>query len=147
MRTLVRKSPAVFEGFPSVFDTFFNDGFTRNFANASEKFVPAVNVSETGDAFNIEFAVPGYKKEDIQITLENDVLTVSSEISQENEEETKENYSRREFFRASFKRSFSVPESVDAERIDASYEQGVLKIQLPKRKEVIKPAAKMIQVK
>ena len=98
------------------------------------EFVPAANIKENEKTFDIEIAVPGMKKEDFKINLENNVLTISSEKEEQKNEETK-NYTRKEFVYGSFSRSFTLPKIVETEQIKAVYENGILNIQLPKKEE------------
>lgn len=96
--------------------------------------VPMVNVFEDEDAYKIELAAPGLKKDDFIIKLENDVLTISSE--QENEtEEANDNCTKREYSYSSFARSFTLPKAADKEKISAKAEDGILKISILKREE------------
>ena len=97
-------------------------------------FIPAANITENEKSFDIEIAAPGMKKEDFKINLENNVLTVSTVKEEEKKEETK-NYTRKEFVYGSFSRSFTLPRTVETEQIKASYENGILNIELPKREE------------
>ena len=117
--------------FPSLINEFFNDDFGMNFLNRSHS-VPSVNSLENNDSFEIDLAVPGMKKEDFTIELNDKVLVISSETSN-----TMENDKMRlnEFNFSSFQRSFRVPDSVDQDKIKANYKNGILKIKLPKRKE------------
>jgi HSP20 family protein len=132
---------------PAYWDDFFNDNFFTNGHNyVSEGSTPAVNVVEDDKAYRIEVAVPGLTRKDVRIDLEDNVLTISSERKEKNEEK-KENYMRREFRHASFKRSFQLPETVDQENIEANHSDGVLTIQLPKRQEVLQKAPKKIEIK
>jgi HSP20 family protein len=97
--------------------------------------VPAVNIRETNEAFDVEMAAPGMSKNDFKIQLEGNTLTISSEKRNENLEKGSENYSRREFSYESFCRMFTLPKDVvDSENIKARYEDGVLKLRVPKRK-------------
>lgn len=93
--------------------------------------IPAVNVSETDEAFQLELAAPGKAKEDFKVEIENGTLCISSEEEEANESENK-NYTRKEYSYSSFNRSFSLPENVIEEEIAAKYEDGVLKLTLPK---------------
>ncbi|MBU2018533.1 MAG: Hsp20/alpha crystallin family protein, partial [Bacteroidetes bacterium] len=102
---------------PSVFNSNFNTGIT----------LPKVNIKETPDAFLVEMAVPGLKKSDFQIDLDNQVLSISTETKGENEHK-EGNYTRKEFGYSSFKRTFNLPESVNEEKINASYQDGILSI-------------------
>ncbi len=133
----------------SFFDRFFNDDLldwdTKNFAGTDSN-LPAVNVKENDDEFRIEVAAPGMKKEDFNVKLENDRLTISSEKEEKKEEKDKdEEYTRREFSYTSFQRSFTVPEKlVQTEKIKASYKDGILNVVLPKQEEAKpKPARKI----
>lgn len=120
---------------PSVFTSNFNTGMT----------LPKVNIKETGDAYVVEMAVPGLKKSDFQIDLDNHVLSISTEMKEENEQK-EGNYTRREFGYSSFKRTFTLPDSVDDSKIDAKYEDGILNIHLPKREEAKQKPARTIKI-
>ena len=128
--------------FPSLINEFFNDDFGMNFLNRSHS-VPSVNSLENNDSFEIDLAVPGMKKEDFTIELNDKVLVISSENSN-----TIENDKMRlnEFNFSSFQRSFRVPDSVDQDKIKASYKNGILKIKLPKRKESISKPNRVINI-
>ena len=103
--------------------------------------MPAVNIKENENNFEIELAAPGLSKKDFSINLEKKILTVSSEREVNNESENK-NYMRKEFGYTSFKRSFKLPETVNTEKIKASFKNGILNIELPKM-----DAAKVKQTK
>jgi len=120
---------------PSVFTSNFSTGIT----------VPKVNIKETADAYWVEMAVPGMKKSDFQIDLDNQQLSISSEVKQE-EERKEDNYTRREFGYASFKRSFTLPDSVDDSKIKASYNDGILGIHLPKKEEARQKPTRTIKI-
>ncbi|MCF7567224.1 Hsp20/alpha crystallin family protein [Sabulilitoribacter arenilitoris] len=120
---------------PSVFTSNFNTGIT----------LPKVNIKETADDFTVEMAVPGLKKSDFQINIDNQVLSISTETKEENEHK-EENYTRREFGYSSFKRTFTLPESVNDEKINASYSEGILSIHLPKREEAKQKPARSIKI-
>ena len=128
--------------FPSLINEFFNDDFGMNFLNRSHS-VPSVNSLENNDSFEIDLAVPGMKKEDFTIELNDKVLVISSETSN-----TMENDKMRlnEFNFSSFQRSFRVPDSVDLDKIKASYKNGILKIKLPKRSESISKPNRVINI-
>ena len=107
--------------------------------------VPAANVKETESEYLLELAVPGRKKEDFNVEIDNDVLTISSEVK--NEDSTvDEGYTRKEFTFSSFKRVFSLPETVAADKINASYEDGVLKFVLPKKEEALPKPKRLIEI-
>ena len=100
--------------------------------------IPAVNVKETEDRFQLELAAPGMNKKDFSIDLEENVLTISAEHEHEKSAE-EEGYMRKEFGRTSFKRSFQLPQNVvDAEKIKARYQDGVLMVEIPKKKEEVR---------
>ncbi|TDQ30919.1 Hsp20/alpha crystallin family protein [Zeaxanthinibacter enoshimensis] len=120
---------------PAVFTSNFNRGMT----------LPKVNIRETKDAYFVDMAVPGMKKSDFQIELDNQVLSISSEI-QEEQEQQEENYTRREFGYSSFKRSFTLPETIEEEQIRAEYTHGVLSIHLPKKEEAKQKPARSIKI-
>ena len=128
--------------FPSLINEFFNDDFGMNFLNRNHS-VPSVNSLENNDSFEIDLAVPGMKKEDFTIELNDKVLVISSETSN-----TMENDKMRlnEFNFSSFQRSFRVPDSVDHDKIKANYKNGILKIKLPKRKESISKPNRVINI-
>ena len=128
--------------FPSLINEFFNDDFGMNFLNRSHS-VPSVNSLENNDSFEIDLAVPGMKKEDFTIELNDKVLVISSETSN-----TMENDKMRlnEFNFSSFQRSFRVPDSVDHDKIKANYKNGILKIKLPKKKESISKPNRVINI-
>jgi len=125
--------------FPSFFDRFLNnelmDWNLSNFSSTNTS-LPAVNVKETSDDYVIEVAAPGMSKKDFKVNFHNNILTISSEKTNEKDEKN-ENYTRKEFSYQSFQRSFTVPENVvNGEKIAAKYNDGILMISLPKREEV-----------
>ncbi len=136
---------------PAYWDDFFNDSFFNGASPAStgcKNTSPAVNVSEEDNYFRIEVAAPGIAREDFEIKLENEVLTISLEEKEEKEEneENGRKYLRREFSFKAFKRSFQLPETVDAENIKANHDLGILTIELPKKEEVLQKAPRKIAV-
>ncbi len=136
---------ARFSRFPLATD-LFNDFFsTISEFDQNKSQVPAVNIMEDENKYNLEFAVPGMKKEDISINIENDMLIVSGE-SQTESDEKKNSYTRREFSYNSFNRSFSLPETVDAEKISATYEDGLLNLVLPKKEDAKAKGPREIKV-
>jgi len=128
MTTLVKSN-----GFPSlrtVMEDFFNtDIFNKPF-NSTE-LLPAVNIRDEEDRYELEMSAPGFKKGDFKITSENGILTISAETSTEHKEE-KKNYTRKEFSSSSFSRSFTMPDNIKEEHVKAQYEDGLLKIKLEK---------------
>jgi len=133
------------------FSRFFDDDFTRewglsNFSDSGT--LPAVNIKETKDEFNVEMAAPGMNKDDFKVELDGNMLTISSEKSEQNEQHNgDEKFSRREFSYQSFQRSFSLPkEVVDSDKIEAHYENGVLKLRIPKKEEAKQRPPRKIEI-
>ncbi len=136
---------------PTVFDDFFkpwNEWFDNSSAFLGRTMtVPAVNIVENKEDYMVSLAVPGMKKEDFNIDVEGNMLTISSE-KEESKEEKEDKYTRKEYNYSSFSRSFTLPDEVNKEKIEAKYVDGVLKLMLPKREEAKKLAAgKHIAVK
>ncbi len=135
-------------------NSFFDDFITRDLFDfnrqrfsPSETTLPSVNVLEQKDGFEIHVAAPGIKKENFKIDLERNVLTVSSETREEHSEKDENgSFTRREFNYSSFSRSFTLPENAAAEKIEAAYEDGILKITVPK-KDVSMENIKSIEIK
>ncbi|MBK7872616.1 MAG: Hsp20/alpha crystallin family protein [Saprospiraceae bacterium] len=118
--------------FNSMVENFFdNDNDFEKWWKGA-KTIPAVNVVETDKSFDMEVAAPGMKKEDFKVEVKEGMLMISAETKHE-EEETKENYTRREFSYSSFNRSFRLPENVKADNIVANYKDGILKLTMPKK--------------
>ncbi len=138
------------ETLPSMFQDFFKPWdrwFDTNGGSLSQMLtVPAVNIAEKQDHFEISLAAPGMKKDDFNIDVEGNMLTISAETEQQKEEKD-ERHTRREFNYTSFSRSFTLPEGVKKDQIDAKYENGLLKLVLPKTEEARKTAARHINVK
>jgi HSP20 family protein len=124
-----------------LFNEFFNDYAGADFRKWN---APAVNTSENDQAFKLELAVPGLKKEDFKIAIEENTLLVSAEQQQDNTEKT-EKYTRKEFSFTSFTRRFNLPENVDQSAISANYENGIMNIRLPKKADE-KPKTREISI-
>ncbi len=116
----------------SMFDEFFRA--PRLWANGDTNFVPRVNISENDDLVRINFEVPGMEKKDFKVTIKDKVLTISGERTFETKEE-KENWVRTEMSAGQFSRSFTLPETVDAENVKADYKNGILELTLHKKEE------------
>jgi len=123
-------------------DTFSS---LENSKYKAETVLPKANVKETKDEFVLELAVPGFTKNDFVIDLDNDVLTVSGENKLENKT-TDSNYTRREFGYSTFKRTFTLPDIIEDSKISANYENGVLKVILPKRDEAKQKPVRTIKI-
>lgn len=127
--TLVKHN---YKNLNNLFDEFFN----AVPATWSKDFnVPAVNIHETDDAYHLELAAPGLNKEDFKLNVEKGLLTISYEKKTENVETVYKTH-RREYTVSSFKRSFNVDENINIEAIEAKYDNGILKVLLPKKAEV-----------
>jgi HSP20 family protein len=137
-----KSNNALMPGFNDIFETFFNDSFI---SDRMVSRVPAVNISETAEAYHIELAAPGLRKQDFKISTERNLLTVSVEQRNENTENNKK-YNKREFSYTSFVRSFTLPESADDTRIEAVYNDGVLQIDVAKKEEA-KMVSRQIEIK
>ena len=138
-------------GMNNLFDDLFSrDLWNWGLANNSttNTTLPAVNIRETTENFEVEMAAPGMNKEDFKIELEGNELRINSEKQQENEMKEGERYTRREFSYQSFQRSFTLPkEVVDVEQINAKYENGVLRLLIPKKEEAKQKPPRMIEIK
>lgn len=131
--------------FPSLLDEIF--GYETPFSALSNRSnVPSVNISETDTNFELALAAPGKTRKDFNVELDDHVLTVSSESKNEVVTNT-EQYKRREFRYDNFQRSFRLPETVDTAHIKANYDNGILSINMPKRKEAIPEPKKQIEIK
>lgn len=126
--------------FSALVDRFFNDTLTRS---GGSTFIPKVDIVETPSAFEIQVAVPGLNKEDFNIELNDNYLTVSGERKFSDEKKEK-NYHAIETHYGSFSRSFALPENVDASKINAKYNNGILELTLPKdEKKALKQTIKV----
>ena len=137
------------ERMPSLFEDLFkpwNEWFDNGGALGRIMNMPAVNITEQKNDYLVSLAAPGMKKEDFNIDVDGNMLTISSE-KEETKEEKEKKFTRKEYNYSSFSRSFTLPDEVNKEKIDAKYEDGVLKISLPRKEEAKKPAAKHIAVK
>ena len=141
MNLLRKQSPF----FPSLVDEFVNRDWNLELPSFSTT-VPAVNIIEKEIEYKIEIAVPGMRKDHFEIEMEEGILSISVNQDEEKTSE-KGKFTRREFSYNSFRRSFTIPESVDPAKIDANYTEGVLFISLPKRKEALPQPKKLINIR
>lgn len=150
METLVKRNNFV----PSV-NTLFDDLFTRDIFDWTDKNfstmgsnLPSVNLKETDNKLEVELAAPGMKKEDFKVEIDNNMLMISSEKQEEKKEERKkDNYLRKEFNYQSFYRSFYLPEYIDESKVEASYKDGILHVEIAKKEGVKKLGHKTIAIK
>lgn len=139
-------------GAPSLKNDFFTSNFftPRLFDIESNLFdvgmtSPLANIAETNKEYKVEISVPGMKRDDFKVDIENGVLTVTSEKEEEKKEEDK-NYKRREFSYSSFSRTFSLPENVNENKISAKYDNGILQVTIPKKEATEQKPKKAIKV-
>jgi HSP20 family protein len=135
--------PSLSSWVDNFFDNELSSGFLANFNKGIT--LPAVNIMETAEAYALEIAVPGMKKSDFTIDIDNKVLSISSS-KKDTHEESNANYTRREFGYSSFKRTFTLPDTVEEENVSATYEDGILKVYLPKREEAKQKPPKRIDI-
>ena len=128
--------------FNNVFDSLFSEALNKNYSISK---VPGVNILESATDYNIELAAPGLLKEDFQINVKKDTLSVWAEKKAEDAGAVKKDYTRKEFDYLSFARSFTLPETVDADKIAAEYLNGILTITIGKKVDV-QPESKQISV-
>ena len=139
---LGERMPSVMEDFFKPWNEWFDGGLLGRSIN-----IPAVNITEQKDEFMVSLAAPGLKKDDFKIDVDGNLLTISSE-KEEKKEEKEARYTRKEYNYTSFERSFTIPDEVNKEKIEARYEDGILKLALPKKEEAKKMAiSKHIAVK
>jgi len=134
---------------PSVFDDFFkpwNEWFENSNQGGRTFNMPAVNITEHKDEYQVSLAVPGLKKDDFKINVDGNMLIISSEKEATTEDKEKK-FTRKEYSYSSFSRSFTLPEEINKEKIEAKYEDGVLKLTLPRKEEAKKISAMHIAVK
>ena len=130
---------------PNIFDALFNQDFLPMQSKVSKSINSRVNIIDNEKDVTLELVAPGLKKEDINIDINNDVLTVSAKESVENDE-TNANYIRREFCSSAFSRSFTLPDYLDQDEITASQENGILNIVIPKREQAISKGPRQISI-
>jgi HSP20 family protein len=137
--TITRRSFRPFY-MPNIFDEDLFTGLSNRTAS-----MPAVNIKEDEKKYSLELAIPGINKNDLKIDMKEDVITISSEMKKESEENS-DGYKRKEFSYSAFSRSFYVPENVNKEKIEASYKDGVLYVTLPKEDEQKSKISKTIEI-
>jgi len=121
---------------PSIISDFFQstDPFFASELAETRTMWPPANIAEDANEFRIDLALPGMKKNDFDVNIEGDVITISAEKKEEKTEEN-ERYTRREFYQSAFQRSFRIPQTANADKVKASYEDGILKLSIPKKEE------------
>jgi HSP20 family protein len=148
--TLLKRNGSLLNPFPALFDDFVNrDLFNWGNLNFSDTntSIPAVNIKETAENYEVEVAAPGMTKKDFTIELDGNALTISSQRNDQKEVTENEKYFRREFSYQSFRRTFTLQKDVvDIDRIEASYENGLLQLLIPKKEEAKQKPPKLLQV-
>lgn len=131
--------------YPSLFDRFFDEDF---FSGLGASSLPAVNVKENKKSFTLELSAPGFEKADFDLKVEKNVLKISGvkQVSHEEKDED-ERILRQEFVSSSFSRSFTLPEHIDTEKIEAKEKNGILTVKLPKRESAKEDTVKKIEIK
>jgi HSP20 family protein len=131
---------------PWLRDFFDVENVFGNWGTSAGRAFPAVNISEDDKSFCVDVVVPGFKKEDFKVNIEDDILTISAETKSETSDEDKnKQYSRREYSYSSFTRSFRLPENAKDDDVSATYNNGILKLIIQKTESPVK-AKKEINV-
>lgn len=148
--TILKRNGNLQNYFPKFFDDLLNrDVFNGSLSNFSDTntTIPAVNIKETPNSYEVEAAVPGMEKKDFKLLLEDNMLTISSEKALQNEPDETAKYMTREFSYQSFYRTFTLQkEVVDSENIQAKYQDGVLHLQIPKKEQAKQQQPKRIEI-
>ncbi len=142
---LVKRNTSNSNFFPAIMEELFRPDWMGGTHQPNTTGVPPVNIRETDASYELELSAPGKTKEDFNIEIDNDLLTISSEQKSESTSEDGK-FTRREFSYTSFRRSFTLPETVKDDSIQASYDAGILKISLPKREEALPKPKRMIDI-
>ncbi len=137
-----------FGGWGSLMDELFSDDLqmlkNKDFNNSVSN--PKVNIRESDEAYVLDMAVPGFKKSDFKIDIESEELTIAAEIKVDDDDKKEANFTRREFSFTSFKRTFSLPETVEEGAVKANYENGILTLSIPKKEEAKPKPARNIEI-
>ncbi|MFS4416768.1 Hsp20/alpha crystallin family protein [Maribacter sp. 2307ULW6-5] len=130
-----------------LFPQLMNEMFAPDWFGGKDHFnaLPPVNIKEDDHGFSLSLSVPGRVKDDFNIEVDDHVLTISTEVKEEHTE-TEGKFTRREFGVTAFKRSFTLPETVNEEGIEATYENGILHFSLPKKEEALPKPKRMIEL-
>ena len=148
--TLTKRNGGLLNQMPVLFDDFFNrDIFNWGNLNFSDTdtTIPAVNIKETPESYEVEVAAPGMTKDDFKVELDGNSLTISSEKRNENQQKDEERYFRREFSYESFQRTFTLQKDVvDIDKIEAKYEHGLLRLLIPKKEEAKQKPPRLINI-
>ncbi|WP_417610031.1 Hsp20/alpha crystallin family protein [Owenweeksia hongkongensis] len=127
------------------FSGYFKDNFFTDSLMRRSDYRPAANVQSLDDRYEIQLALPGYKRESINLSVDQNILTIEAEEIRRNE--INENYTRREFYQSSFQRSFSLPDDVNEDKIEATFKDGVLIISIGRHDHDPKVRQRKIEIK
>ena len=145
--TLVKRDVGYAPAISNLFDDFLTrDLFNWPSSSSTGTSIPKVNIYETNDGFHVEMAAPGMSKNDFKVELDNNMLTISSQKEFKNTDEEDRNYQRREYSFQAFTRSFHLPDSAEAEKIDAKYSDGILNLVIPKKEEAKRKPVRSIKI-
>lgn len=148
--TIVKRNSNLLNNFPTLFDDFLNrDIFNWGLTNFSDTntTIPAVNIKETSENYEVEVAAPGMTKNDFRVQLEGNILTIGSEKTTDKEDKSDVRYTSREFSYQSFSRTFTLQKDVvDTEKIQAKYQDGMLHLLIPKKEELKEKQPRMIEI-
>ena len=149
MKPAIRNG-SLFNSLPTLFDDMLNRdlfNFSNTNYSTTDTTIPAVNIKETSDKYEVEVAAPGMNKEDFKVELDGNILTISSEKTNQYQDRDDERFYRREFSYQSFQRTFNLKkEVVDSEKIEARYDKGVLNLIIPKKEEAKQKPPRLIQI-
>jgi HSP20 family protein len=143
--TLATLQPRFSSRMLSPFDDLLRTNFLDRW-NQDLLTTPSVNIRETKKEYLVELAVPGMRKEDFNINVENNVMTVSCEKEEEKTDNDEDNWARREYNYSRFSRTFTIPDNANGEKVSAKYVDGVLHLSLPKTGDTAKPSGRRIKV-
>lgn len=130
---LARSTPRNVPGLRNEIDRLFADFFERPSGDFG-RFTPPADLYETDEAYNVEMELPGFSRDDVSVTIEQGMLTIAGRRAREESDED-ENYHLRERSVGRFSRSFSLPASIEADEVEARFDEGLLKVTLPKAEE------------
>ncbi len=148
-KSIIRRGeffPSVLNDFFRAWESLFDTSGGSMLSNLNPLSIPAANIIDNKNHYEISLAAPGMKKDDFKIDIEGNNLVISAE-NEERKEEKDEKFTRKEYNYSSFSRSFALPEWVNKDKIDATYENGLLKLVLPKTEEAKKLSPRHIAVK
>lgn len=130
--------------FPALMEDIFKPDWFGGMINKNTN-IPAVNIKENKTSFNLELVIPGFKKSNVNIEIDDSILTISSAINSINKTDAAD-YTRKEFSLLPFKRIFTLPDSIDESKIEATYEDGILKLSLPKKEEALPKPKRLVEI-